>query len=302
MNKFRIFYLLCLIFNFCTAKYESSWPYISGDTFRAFCKFKIDETSLEIDVSNVKTGDTIFVHPPYLELFFSKIHPHIQYPYILVTNNDDMTVPGQFVHYLNDDKLAFWFGENANFKHHKIIPIPLGIMNETLIPWCKTAIGNLDGHRITLEKVLKSKKNKKDILLYVNFEHHDMPTRKKVYDFFKTKDFCFCPERKPLDGYLEDIARSKFVLSPTGVGLDCVRTWESLYLNSFPIIKSCPPFDYLYDDLPVLIVKDFETITQDFLEKKYNDLCKKKYNLDKLYAPYWLKLIRSYQAKVRLRK
>ena len=53
-----------------------------------------------------------------------------------------------------------------------------------------------------------------------------------------------------------------FQVSPHGNGLDCFRTWESLYLGTIPIVKSSS-LDPLYEDhrLPVVIVKSWAEIT-----------------------------------------
>lgn len=61
----------------------SSYPYITGDTFRAICDHIIDETQDQFNTELVKPGDIIFIRTSRGHLFFNKIHPFITNPYIL---------------------------------------------------------------------------------------------------------------------------------------------------------------------------------------------------------------------------
>lgn len=54
--------------------------------------------------------------------------------------------------------------------------------------------------------------------------------------------------------------------SPFGVGMDCHRTWEALYVGSVPILLDSPLNAIWQDaDLPVLIVKDYTKVTPELL-------------------------------------
>ena len=66
--------------------------------------------------------------------------------------------------------------------------------------------------------------------------------------------------------------RHRFGLSPPGNGEDCHRTWEMLFFNMIPIVKSGPLVDSLFSkfELPVVIVKDWKEVCQvGFLEEQY---------------------------------
>ncbi len=121
-----------------------------------------------------------------------------------------------------------------------------------------------------------------------------MPERWPLYQMFLRAPFCYRPIKKRFDYYLNDVAASKFVLSPRGVGLDTYRLWESLYLGSYPIVKSSS-LDPLYRDLPVVIVQEWTDVTEEFLHQKYEELGQKTYNLDKLKMSYWKDLIYSFK-------
>jgi hypothetical protein len=80
------------------------------------------------------------------------------------------------------------------------------------------------------------------------------------------------------------------VASPRGNGEDCHRTWEALVLGCIPIVKSSP-LDPLYDDLPVLIVKDWKDITEDMLKNTIELFSKQDFKMEKLTLDYWKNLI-----------
>jgi hypothetical protein len=138
-----------------------------------------------------------------------------------------------------------------------------------------------------------------------------------VYNLFVDKPFCYnkvrgWTDRLGFEEYLTDVKRSKFVLSPAGLGIDCYRTWETMlmwqnnpYGGCYPIIKRSPIIR-IYDKLPVVIVDRWEDVTQEFLEKKYIELEEKRkkglFDYDRLYADYWINPILELQRKVKARK
>jgi len=83
-----------------------------------------------------------------------------------------------------------------------------------------------------------------------------------------------------------------FVLSPHGNGLDCHRTWEALCLGCIPIVKTSP-IDAVFDELPVLIVKDWSDVTKELLQETFDSFGKKPFNCERLKLSYWTGLIRS---------
>jgi len=270
----------------------TSYPYISGDTFRAFCDFIIDETNVSFDPLAVKDGDIIFLNPDPFDKrkygkighFFNVIHPQIQSRYILVTHNSLFSFPGKYERFLDDEKLIAWFGKNLDKTNHpKACPLPIGLANTH---WPH---GNIK----VLEQVLQKKESvKKDILLYSNFAVH---TNKKERNLPKSVyALAHKAGRKPWKEYLYDLARSKFVMSPEGAGTDCHRTWEALLMGSIPIIKHST-IDDLFKGLPVLFVDDWSDITYEFLQNKYQEFSEQTYDVRPLYADYWFDMLRSVQ-------
>lgn len=288
-KSFFSFLLLCLaqVSLVFSKERGSSAPFISGDTFRAHAHHYYDETKEEFDPSQVEAGDVIFVKtdPRYLKAFFTKFHPEIPHPYILVTHNSDRSIPDPFRNYLDSPKLLAWFGQNVKGKPHpKLYPIPIGIANKC---W---GHGNPDLFNAQLSF---SKNEDRPNLCYMNFALWTQPIeRKHVWELFVDEPWCFSCKGKATAKYLEELCQSKFVLSPRGNGIDCHRTWEALLMGAIPIVRTSS-LDPLYTDLPVLVIKEWEEISEEFLNEQYEIMKQKTYNLDKIYIDYWINFIMS---------
>jgi len=273
----------------------SSYPYISPDTFRQFSDHVLDYDST-FDPNLVQKGDLIYVQAEFFEQFFAYYHPAIKNKYILINQEGDLPAPGNYKHYLDDDKLYAWFARNADCTHPKLHPIPIGIANQIY------AHGNIT----TVAQAINDFKNRsvKKQLLYLNFGMTH-PERRSLYALFSKKPFCtvippmhdqWNAGKHPYE-HLADLAHHMFVLSPQGNGLDCHRTWEAMLMGCIPIVRTSI-LDPLLEDLPVLIIEDWNQVTEQFLYENYEKLQQKSYKLEKLYADYWLNLIKRCQEEL----
>jgi hypothetical protein len=93
--------------------------------------------------------------------------------------------------------------------------------------------------------------------------------------------FSYKSAPKVFDVYLNELASCKFAAAPRGNGLDTHRLWESLYLGSYPIVKTSF-LDSLYADLPVVIIEDWSQVTEEFLKEKYIELNSRSFNYEKM--------------------
>lgn len=277
---------------------KGSQPFISADSFRSICDHICDETDYAFNPANVKAGDTIYITSYIAAEFFNLAHPKITAPYILVAHNGDISNPNVSKQMLDDPKLIKWFGINCDLPvlHPKFVPIPIGLANRY---WAHGNIEIVDNVVKNLAKYAKKR------LACVSFtKNTNGGARWPAFNFFQDKSYCTTfinnldHNRKDLRSYLIDMAESKFVVSPHGNGLDCHRTWEALLVGSFPIVK-ISTLDPLYQDLPVLIVKDWSDATEEFLNQQYKIMCQTKYNLEKIYFKYWEDLIKNTQRDYR---
>lgn len=263
--------------------------YLTGDNIAFLCShrtFKVNGYSsyfVSFDPVQVKAGDSVFVVTNYLDLFFDVYHKQIMCPYVLVTDNSDFPVPGKFGKFLDDEKILAWFCINPDgTQHAKLCPIPLGIRNHGY------GLESIDFMDHVLPYRALAKKN----LLYLNFTDHN-EERHQAIGALKNKSWCTVASNRSQADYYKDVAQSKFVLSPRGDGLDCWRTWETLLLGSYPIVKHSP-LDSLFFEFPVVLVDDWADITEELLQTKYAEFSQKNFDDNKLFAAYWGNRINSF--------
>ena len=270
------------------ARRGTSFPYLSGDLFRfQIADFQCDELRTSFDTQDVKEGDIIFVLYELFPYFFKEVHPHIKNRYILLTHNSDYSIPGPYRKYLDDEKIIAWFGTNVAIKHPKLHVIPFGIANRY---W-------RHGNFQLLEEIMAENHPEKISRVYCNFSTRtNRKARGRAAHYFKGQSFAVFARKKPWQDYLRDIAQSTFVASPPGNGVDCHRTYEALYMGSYPIVLSSG-LDPIFEDLPVVIVKNWEEVTPQLLEEKILEFQGRNFNFDKLYANYWINQIISIKNK-----
>ena len=92
---------------------------------------------------------------------------------------------------------------------------------------------------------------------------------------------------------LKSIYEHKFVFAPRGRGIDTHRMWESLYLRTIPIVRKTTAMKDFYD-LPILFIDNWDDITEEYLEIKYQEIINKKYNIEKINVNYWINRIKEY--------
>ena len=100
-------------------------------------------------------------------------------------------------------------------------------------------------------------------------------------------------EAMPLSALYRMVSSSRFVLSPHGVGLDCYRTYEALYLGAYVVVRKSS-LDEIYKNLPVLIVNKWSDVTDQLLNDTYHRFLSTEFDFDKLFTKYWFQRFRSF--------
>lgn len=216
------------------------------------------------------------------------MHPAVPAPYVLVTGHSDAPCPADHVRELEDPKILHWYGNNPTQSHPKFSPSPIGLN------------AFYHSHAILSIRSRALHTQPKPKLAVANFYLGSHSERGTVWSMLCngqqpwidciTKGSYVYPSGEPLTPQLEAFLPYKFWVSPRGNGLDCHRTWEALYLGAIPIVRTSS-LDPLYDGLPVLIVSDWSSVTEQFLLAKYEELRPDRVAFDesKLHKTYWRK-------------
>lgn len=94
----------------------------------------------------------------------------------------------------------------------------------------------------------------------------------------------------PYRQYLMEMKKHKFVLCPSGNGIESARNWETLYMRRVPVFKDHPYLREMFKDFPCLFVNEFEDVTEELLQANQH-LFEQAQSMDmgKLDLDYWFK-------------
>jgi hypothetical protein len=187
----------------------------------------------------------------------------LQNKFILIMHNCDESIDEKhMIIFERVENLEKIFTVNVNVKHEKVIPIPIGLSNKQWEYGDEAAL--LD---------IMSKNNTKEFFLYFYFSIGTNPSkRQECYNKIHAKGYNFQPRRN-FKNNLDTLSRHKFCISPDGNGIDCHRTWESLWLKVVPICTYSPHIEHFKNlGLPIIIINDWNELDLDNLEKEYDKI------------------------------
>lgn len=233
---------------------------------------------------------------PSSTLFYTDIYkyedmlPHLptDRPIKIVTHNADKSFTDEMAEKLPQNVTAC-FSQNVVTSHPKVHPIPIGLENER---WFT------DQHR--KQRILDARNGNAlpTRLVYLNFSIDTNPgVRKEVWDHFSGQSWCTAEpwnrdraiRGENFDNYLAGVNDHFYVISPQGNGVDCHRTWEALYMRRVPVMLK--GHNSLYSDMRVLLVDNWESVTEELLVSKKEHFLTGKFNDAKLKFSYWSELI-----------
>lgn len=263
--------------------------YLHGDRFVELADWTFND---DASIENLQFGGrdgVVFCCTHYVEKLFEamKREPH---QFILITHNSDWNVT-EDLYSKKPSNIVHWFAQNVLVDKHDLTPIPIGFerqglakdrdvagtMNAQLLAgrpekqkWCYLNIspGTNDAERL---HVLRS----------LRWKLHFVTTRTK---------------RVPYTTYVSEMASHRFVVSPPGNGVDCHRTWESLYLGSTPIVKDSICMR-AFASAGLMIVPDISKISKGEL-RNFLEHSVPVADLRLLFFSYWKQLISSVVEKL----
>lgn len=188
------------------------------------------------------------------------------------------------------DQNSTWFAMNCEVIHDKVIPVPLGVTDTS---WCDI-IGDLD----VIIETNKLERNIKNLCYFnCNTKRRDagLKDRLMIQKGFSKRDWVtFGTFERTKSGhkrFIEDIYNHKFVFCPRGNGVDTHRLWMALYLGTIPIVKDHITYR-TFKHLPIVFVNDWREVNEEFLNKKYEEIHSKEYDLSILKMSYWEKILK----------
>lgn len=262
---------------------------LNAANYESLCDYSIIPPEGKIFKDEILTKNAIiFCKTDYIGYLFDNIK-HSKYQYILITHHSDYSIDENvFLH--KPTCIKKWLAINATHKNPQLMRIPLGLKTHSGIYVEK--VNDQPFYKIDwlVENSDRLKNKTKNNQIYCNWGNTN-PSRNSIIDELKKKNLPFVKENGlGYLEYLESMSDFKYVISPPGNGLDCHRTWESLYLGCIPIVIK----DSIYDDwadLPILQVNSYSDLNMELLNK----FSKQSFRYDILHIEYWKNIIKNFE-------
>jgi hypothetical protein len=261
-------------------------------------------------IEYLNSKEKILIYCLHLNAYLNVLEKYldkIQKPFILISAMEDTQFPLE-INYKFIEKIKsniffkHWFSINKTTPNDdKFTSIPYGLDYWTISKksYFGENIQDYNQQNSVIENIsVKSQHFSKRIpKIYGNFHFNFTDERyggwrRKLLNIIP-KDIIYYEKSclKRSESY-ENMSKYSFVLSPLGHGLDCIRTFEALCLGCIVIMKkSC--LDIIYEDLPILIVDEWNDINETLLNNTLIEFSNKKFNYEKLNMDYWIKLVNS---------
>lgn len=285
-------------------------------------RFQVAPRTLARIAAEVAPGDIVHVKAELLGEFVQHVLPGIRAPFVLVTGDSDFSPVSRYRELLEDRRIAHWFAQNCDLtgRHARLTRIPIGTDNPRYTKMEKRigflvemALGkspadpslslNDMGNQKRMQEIARANPARlqdKPLRALCTFHMNQklvpdfsgIPDRQDAYDVLMQNPAChFAPRRLLQDECWRAHVDFAFEISPRGKGIDCFRTWEALFLNTIPIVKTTT-LDPLYEDedLPVVIVQSWREVTEANLARWRAEL-QDRFNAElsrKLTNDYWV--------------
>jgi hypothetical protein len=286
---------------------ENECIFVSSYGVRRSCNIHPLDNNDKSYLINMNQTDnmSIYVKTDNLYYFINDILTTINKPFFLACGCSDYTIPDEcisndmFFKLLNNKYLIRWLIQNTFYKHDKIIQLPIGldyhsINNNLNHKWKLPDEGNLPREQESLLITIHSEANNTNrinkIFSNIHLRLDKRNDRSNALGSIPEDLIAHSGDFFPRTPTWREMSKYSFVLSPYGNGYDCHRTWEALCLGCIPIVRA-PHFKQLFEDLPVLNVKEWSDVTQELLENTIREFKTKTFNYDKLKLQYWINLM-----------
>jgi hypothetical protein len=154
------------------------------------------------------------------------------------------------------------YATNCANHHIRFAPLPLGIH--------KDEYGYYKG-------IEKFKTSSKSMLCYANFGLGSLYARKNIWGLCKASKFTVTGEypvgvpieecQSHFDAYYKNLGAAKYSICPPGLGHDSYRIWESVMMNTIPIVQNTE-FGKRWERYGFVLTDDWKP-SQKMLEDTY---------------------------------
>ncbi len=178
-----------------------------------------------------------------------------QMKFIIFTALEDTPLDEHIKDRIPENVLAIHASDGAYFGG-KVHPFPYGLQRKMYVGY----------ERHGLLKKYMADDCAATKLLYINCNTRN-GNRGNLNSLFVDKKWATVSPRRAYDEYLRDLKEHKFILCPSGNGIESTRNWEVLYMRRVPVLMRHPYLEAQFEGFPALFVDDFAEITEELLVK-----------------------------------
>lgn len=283
---------------------DTSFPFISGDTYRSIADVYFDlelwsrirNGSRVMPQNLLDDGSIVFVEcillrdpavESALRQWVAATEGSVRLKFIFA-NGDEPPNLG-FRQFLQSRGHSI-FSHNVMDGENGVTPIPLGLQNAT-----HRRFGVTNDFLLSLDESRNPpvRPRRRDIFVYGNFSVGSNPdARGPLKSLLEKSRFGFVDTNLSVRENRFRMLRAKFVPSPAGLGPDCYRTWEALYLGSVPVVLGGTLASSITEGMPLWVVESWDELifaTDEELDAKF--LAFSAVGREKTLFPYWQALI-----------
>ena len=272
--------------NLCNYAYAYTDWINNGENIHIFRNFPI----IKDIINDPRQTVSVYCKTEFLLQFFNA-SKHIDKNFILISGCSDYPINEKLYKHKSDN-IKKWYAENVDYIANDLIPLPLGSHVGTWIGTKQDAI--LYNHYQYKTISINNNPPKIKNLVFMCFSiHTNTRHRSTIYNYLKDKSWVNDLSKTKTGSYLQDdefihnIYNHSYIISPFGNGIDCGRTWVSLQLGCIPIIPYHTHFEEMAKHLPILLFKNINELTEEYLLVKLKEFKSKSYSYDYLKISYW---------------
>ncbi len=219
--------------------------YISGERLQSLCDF---EWSPGINLP--KSPCVVYVCGDDWSKAWREFGNNLDTKYILLTHNSDQNFTAGHEAELPPNVVR-WFGQNMDVRTSRTQGVPIGIANS------KWPHGNID----TIIQAIREANIETNQWFACFKIETNFKERLPVYQYTQSYPSAFIWRNAPIPHleFLKKVRESFITLSPPGNGIDCHRTWETLYCERHPMTKESIAMSY-FDDCNIMTYTDVSCI------------------------------------------
>ena len=247
-------------------------------------------------------GGRIYVHPSAMKDFVARALPKISAPFVLVSGDAVLDINPErlgadiFNGLVDHPLLQRWHAQNLASDHPKIHAIPLGLDYHTLSYGRRPEWGPRASPRAQEDLLHTTRLFGRPLADRLPFGYSNWHfalgngDRAEVIKSLPSDSSHFESDVVQRAESWRRNTKYFFTISPRGQGMDCHRTWEAILLGSAPIIPDLP-INRLFSKLPVVVVKNWETVTPAFLAGEKERILAETYDFAPVLLETWRRRI-----------